>query len=104
MRADAVAIIGFLNAKTGRRYKPDGPNVELVVGLLKGGATPREIRQVVANRARKWLGDPKMDEFLRPKTVFNRTNFAQYVGELVEIVDTDPPPDLTHEPQPEAAP
>jgi len=82
--AVAVKCIAFLNAKTGRNYKPDGPNVDLVVALLKDGASEDDVCQVIASRARRWQGDPKMDQYLRPKTLFNRTNFAQYAGELVE--------------------
>lgn len=84
LRAEAVGIIEYLNLKTGRNYKPDGPNVEMVVALLKGGSNPAEIRQVIVKKSRQWKGDPKMDEYARPKTLFNRTNFAQYSGELVD--------------------
>ena len=83
LRAASVRVITFLNAKTGRNYKPDGPNVEMVVSLLKNGSNEDEIRQVIVRKSRQWQGDAKMDEYVRPKTLFNRTNFAQYQGELV---------------------
>jgi hypothetical protein len=37
---------------------------------------------VIAQRVRKWKGDERMEEFLRPATLFNRTNFWQYHGEI----------------------
>jgi uncharacterized phage protein (TIGR02220 family) len=37
---------------------------------------------VIAKKTREWLHDEHMTEYLRPATLFNRTNFAQYQGEL----------------------
>jgi uncharacterized phage protein (TIGR02220 family) len=37
---------------------------------------------VIGRKTAKWKGDAKMEEFLRPATLFNRTKFAQYLGEL----------------------
>lgn len=82
LRKEAVAIIRFLNEKTGRNYQPVAANIEIVVARLKEGATPEQCRQVIAKKAREWKGDEKMDLYLRPATLFNRTKFAQYQGEL----------------------
>lgn len=79
---DAEAILGFLNEKTGRHYKPCDSNIKLIAARLRDGETADDMRAVVAMRCRKWRGDPKMDEYLRPKTLFNATNYAQYRGEL----------------------
>jgi uncharacterized phage protein (TIGR02220 family) len=79
---DAQAILGFLNEKTGRNYKAVDSNIKLILARLKEGESPDDLRAVVAMRCRKWRGDPKMDEYLRPKTLFNATNYAQYRGEL----------------------
>jgi len=83
LKKTAIAILEFLNEKTGRRYRPVDANVRLVVCRLREGATPTEIRQVVAKKTREWGCDERMNQFLRPKTLFNKTNFANYVGELV---------------------
>lgn len=82
-KTQAREILEFLNAKTGKAYQPVDANLDLVVARLREGATPAQCRQVIAKKAREWLGDEKMAEFLRPATLFNRTKFAQYVGELV---------------------
>lgn len=83
LKSEAKAILVFLNDKVGRAYEPVDANLDLIVARLKEGATAAKCRQVIAKKAREWGGDEKMAEFLRPKTLFNRTNFAQYVGELV---------------------
>jgi len=81
----AREILTFLNEKSGRNYKPVEANLKLIVDRLKEGYEPRELRQVIALMSRKWKGDSKMDEFLRPKTLFNKTNFANYSGELKDV-------------------
>ncbi len=79
---EAKELLDFLNAKAGRCYRPGKANIEMIVARLKEGATPQECRQVIAKKCREWIGDPKMAEYLRPATLFNRTKFAQYQGEL----------------------
>jgi uncharacterized phage protein (TIGR02220 family) len=82
-RGTAKRVIAFLNEKTGSVFKPGEANVEPIVARLKEGATETELRQVVVRKCREWKGDEKMARYLRPKTLFNRTNFANYQGELV---------------------
>lgn len=76
-------VLSFLNEKTGRNYKPVKANIGLIAARLKEGATVVECRQVIAKKCREWRDDPKQEIYLRPKTLFNATNFANYQGELV---------------------
>jgi len=76
-------VLDFLNAKTGRAYKPVQANLEMIANRLKEGYTVAELRQVVAKKCREWGSDEKMAIYLRPATLFNKTNLAQYSGELV---------------------
>lgn len=80
-RATAREILEFLNEKTGKHYEPVDANLELITARLKE-ATPDDIRAVVAKKCREWSADEKMAKYLRPATLFNRTKFAQYKGEL----------------------
>jgi len=79
----ARTVIDFLNTKTGRNYRHVPANLEPICARLKEGATLTELRQVIAKKTREWGTDEKMNQFLRPDTLFNRTKFAQYQGELV---------------------
>ena len=81
---EAREIIDFLNMKTGRAYQHVDANLKLVIARLKDGESPDDIRAVIAMRCRKWGGDPKMDEYLRPATLFAAKNYAQYRGELID--------------------
>lgn len=84
-RLDAREILEFLNQKTGRHYEPVDANLNPIIARLKEGSSADDIRSVVAKKCREWIGDEKMAEYLRPKTLFNATNFANYKGELGAI-------------------
>ena len=78
----AALILDFLNLKTGRKYRPVAVNLAMIEARLTEGATVEECRQVIAAKVRLWKNDPVMGQYLRPATLFNRTKFAQYVGEI----------------------
>lgn len=79
----ARRVIDFLNAKTGKAFRPVPANINFVVGRLKEGATEQDCKSVIARKTREWKGTEQA-MYLRPETLFNATKFAQYVGELVE--------------------
>ena len=81
-RAEAVAILTFLNSKTGRGYEPVPSIINMIVARLNEGTSADDMRAVIAMKIREWNTDEKMAKFLRPKTLFNATNFANYKGEL----------------------
>lgn len=79
----AKTILSFLNEKTGKNFRPVKANLDLIIARLNEGYEEDQFRQVIAMLTRKWSKDENMISYLRPKTLFNRTNFANYVGELV---------------------
>lgn len=85
MRKAAAEIVAFLNAKAGRTFDCNGANADHVVHRLKEGASVDDCRAVIALKVREWRGDPKMSKYLRPETLFNRTKFATYKGELADV-------------------
>jgi hypothetical protein len=40
---------------------------------------------VIDVKVEKWKGDPKMDDFLRPDTLFRPKNFEAYLNEKPKI-------------------
>lgn len=81
-RDKASAVIAELNRKTGRSYSTNGANADHVVARLKDGATVDLCLAVIDLKVREWSGDPAMAKYLRPETLFNRTKFATYSGEI----------------------
>lgn len=82
-RKIAKQVLEFVNAKTGRNYRPVDANLRLIEARLKE-YPEQTLRQVVAKKCREWGKDEKMSEYLRPKTLFNATNFANYAGEITD--------------------
>ncbi len=74
-------VIEYLNSKTGRRYKPEGKNLTLVAALLKDH-TVEEIKNVIDAKCLDWVGDAKMEMYLRPQTLFSKSNFQGYFEQL----------------------
>ncbi|MCP4569481.1 MAG: hypothetical protein GY841_18040 [FCB group bacterium] len=64
-------IIQDLNQVTGRGFRTQTESYrKLVAGLLRKGFIFEQFHQVHIHRAKKWLGDPKYQEFLRPQTLY----------------------------------
>lgn len=83
LRADALQILEFLNLKSKKNFEPVDSHLKLIMARLENGASAQKCKSIIAMKCRKWLGDPKTEEWLRPKTLFNKTNFDNYKGELV---------------------
>jgi uncharacterized phage protein (TIGR02220 family) len=82
--SQAADILSFLNDKAKRNYRPEDPNINLIVGRLKSGATVDDCRAVIARKFRDWSGT-EMQKYLRPATLFNAMKFEQYLGECVVV-------------------
>jgi uncharacterized phage protein (TIGR02220 family) len=79
---DLVSVLQHLNEKANRDFQPVAANLKLIQSRLKEGATVETCKKVIDSKVAEWLNDKKMVEYLRPATLFNATNFAQYVGQL----------------------
>ena len=78
----ARRILTFLNDKTSRHFRPVATNLKFIVARLRDGHTEQQLKAIITRKVVKWQGDPKLDEYLRPATLFNRTKCEQYRGEL----------------------
>ena len=79
---DAREILASLNEKTDSAYRPVPSNLKLIRDRLKSGATVEQMRQVIDAKVAQWGADARMQEYLRPKTLFCASNFEQYLGQL----------------------
>lgn len=81
--AAASRVVTYLNEKAMRSFEVGEKMSKsvrgFVVGRLNEGYTEEQLKTVIDNRCSNWLGDTKMSEFLRPKTLFNATNFVNYL-------------------------
>lgn len=78
----ARELLQELNDLLGTRYRPVTANLSLIQARLAEGNTREDISAVIARMCRMWANDPKMSQYLRPKTLFSATNFNNYVGQI----------------------
>ncbi|WP_158231856.1 MULTISPECIES: conserved phage C-terminal domain-containing protein [unclassified Sporosarcina] len=70
--------------KTGKHFKPQSAATrKFINGRIKEGYTQEDFIRVIDLKAKQWLNRHEFSAFLRPSTLFNATNFENYVNELV---------------------
>lgn len=88
-RGEAIEALRFLNEKTGKAYREVDANLKLIESILKSGVSLEDIRTVTMRKVRDWRDNPKMADYLRPSTLYRRSNFEQYLGQTIKP-ETDP--------------
>ena len=74
-------IIDYLNGQTGRRYSHKAnKNQDLIKARWNEGFRLDDFIQVVNNKVNDWLRDEKMNQYLRPATLFSN-KFDGYLNE-----------------------
>ena len=67
--------------KTGKAFKDKSKDTRrLIKARFDEGYTLEDFMKVIDNKVSAWAGDPKMDDFLRPGTLFS-TKFEGYLNE-----------------------
>lgn len=75
----ASEILEHLNVKASREFRLTTPNIKLVsLRLEEVGGDADGVKVMIDRMCAKWKTDPKMSEFLRPETLFNKTKFSGY--------------------------
>ena len=73
-------IVEYLNKKAGTRYKPTSKETQKHINArLAEGYTVADFVQVIDKKCAAWKGDAKMEEYLRPATLFG-TKFEGYLN------------------------
>ncbi len=85
LKKDAQEVLDFLNLKTGKNFRGVDTNLDFIVARLKSNVTVQDCKSLVARKWMEWKGGD-MEKYLRPSTLFNKTKFEQYLGEMVEEV------------------
>lgn len=83
-REEAKQVLAFLNEKTGHAYREVDSNLNPIESILKSGVSLEDMRTVTMRKVRDWRSNPKMVEFLRPSTLYRRSNFEQYLGQTIK--------------------
>ena len=82
-------VISYLNFKAGKRFQFTKTNLGFINARIKEGFTLDDFRGVIDRKVAVWLHDPKMNQYLRPKTLFSSDNFDGYVNAAIVPVGTN---------------
>lgn len=81
-------IIEYLNEKIGSNYRPGSKDtVKKIGGRLDEGFTYEDCIKVIDNMVADWKGDPKMEKYLRPETLFRASKFEGYLNRGAPVND-----------------
>ncbi len=74
-------IIDYLNTKANTRYKYSSDKTKKHIhARLEEGFTVEDFKTVIDKKCAEWLDDPKMNQYLRPETLFG-TKFEGYLNQ-----------------------
>jgi len=72
-------IIDYLNRKTKKHFKYTEPNKKHINARWNEGYRISDFEKVINIKCSDWLDDPKMNEYLRPSTLFG-SKFESYLN------------------------
>lgn len=75
-------IIEYLNEKCSVKYKASSAKTQTSINArLKEGFVLQDFIKVIDIKSDEWLNDPKMNKYLRPKTLFSSDKFESYLNQ-----------------------
>ena len=81
-KPDLEAPIKYLNEKAKRGFDPkNDSNKNFIKARYNEGRSLDDFKKVIDKKVTNWLADEKMMMYLRPSTLFNKTNFENYLNE-----------------------
>lgn len=79
----AEVAVAEINRLSGSRYTATSKSVvDDCKALAKDKRTPEQVKAVVAFKATKWVGCPKMGEQFKPSVLLRRSNFTKYLDDM----------------------
>lgn len=74
----AKQVLKYFNQTTGHSYRDGKTTIGYIRGRLAEEYVASDLILVVDYLTAKWLNDPRMCDYLRPKTLFGPENFPEY--------------------------
>lgn len=77
--ARATDVLHHLNERAQRSFEDTPIHLKLIVArLAECGEDVDGCKQMINHQCSLWLGDPEMDAYLQPSTLFRKKNFRNY--------------------------
>ncbi len=75
-------VVAHLNDRAGKRFKAAGKSETFITARLKDYSVI-DLKKVIDSKCNEWIDDPKMEKFLRPQTLFNKSKFETYFEQII---------------------
>lgn len=82
IQAQACEVLDYLNVKAKKSFRRAEGTLKPIRARLAEGEPVATLKRVIDAKVAVWKGDPKMDEYLRPSTLFAPEKYAGYAGNL----------------------
>ncbi|WP_353990063.1 phage replisome organizer N-terminal domain-containing protein [Pediococcus argentinicus] len=76
----------YFNKMTGKNYRNIKTNQDMVRARLNDGFTNKDLKLVIDYKTSEWKGNPDMDKYLRPSTLFQPSKFNNYLEEATNAI------------------
>lgn len=87
-RAIAGRVLGKLKDRSGYNYSAGAAtHVQAIVRLLREGYVERDLQRVVWHRCAEWKDNDQMEQYMRPATLFARSNFDNYLPQADAAIE-----------------
>lgn len=78
--SEVEEVVGYLNSVLGTSYRPSSKETSKHINArLDEGFSVADFKAVIDDRASRWKHDQKMQEYLRPRTLFAPSKFEGYL-------------------------
>lgn len=82
-KSQVEEVISYLNSRASKNFRSGSmKTTEKIRSRLNEGYNIEDFRKVIDVKVSSWKGDPKMDAYLRPETLFG-TKFENYLNENI---------------------
>ena len=83
-----ISIVSYLNEKAGTAFKHTTEKTKAAIkARMAEGFTVDDFKTVIDKKCAEWIGDPKMEKYIRPETLFG-TKFEGYLNAKVSKQQT----------------
>jgi uncharacterized phage protein (TIGR02220 family) len=76
---EALRLLSFLNEKSGRKFRNSEESLKPILARMgEKDVTEAGAMMMIERQVKLWKGDGKMEEYLRPSTLFGKERFNEY--------------------------
>ncbi|WP_324177319.1 conserved phage C-terminal domain-containing protein [Ligilactobacillus salivarius] len=80
----------FFKETTGKKYTATNNNKKLINARLNEGATKQDFYLITKHKAIQWKDSEKMNNWLKPNTIFSSKHFEDYLNEAEAYFSAEP--------------